>query len=215
METKIFSAITSIMNDVEPIGKNKKNPQQGFMYRGIDDMYNELQPLFTKYKVFIASEVLESQREERTSKNGGLLLWTVLKVKFTFYAEDGSSVSSIMVGEAMDSADKSANKAMSVALKYCLMQLLLIPTEDLKKNDADAHVHEVLPKQNKTNGAPVNNATKQKNGLTEDELFQWQQEMNSCINIDELTVLYNKNKGVVNSEPQIFNMFKERKKQLA
>jgi hypothetical protein len=147
METKnIYKAISSIMNEVEPIGKNKKNQQQGFMYRGIDDMYNELQPLFIKYKVFITSEVLESTREERQSKTGGILLWTILKVKFTFFADDGSNVTSIMVGEAMDSADKSANKSMSVALKYCLMQLLLIPTEELKKDDPDGHIHEPAPK---------------------------------------------------------------------
>jgi len=133
------------MNEVEAIGKNKRNQQQGFQYRGIDDMYNDLQPKFAKHKVFITSKVLESTREERSSKNGGILLWTILKVKFTFYAEDGSSVSSITIGEAMDSGDKGANKAMSVALKYCLMQLLLIPTEELKKEDPDSKVHQPVP----------------------------------------------------------------------
>lgn len=140
----IFNAISNIMNDVEWIGKTQKNQQQGFFYRGIDQIYNDLQPKFAKHRVFITSEVLENNREERASKSGGILLWTVLKVRFCFYTEDGSFISSIMIGEAMDSGDKSANKAMSVALKYCLMQLFLIPTEDLKKNDNDGHTSEPL-----------------------------------------------------------------------
>lgn len=143
----IFQSINAIMAAAEPIGKNKKNVQQGFAYRGIDDMYNELQPLFAKNKVFITSEVLEISREERTTKSGGLLIYTILKVKFTFFAEDGSNVTSIVTGEAMDSGDKGANKALSVALKYCLMQLLLIRTEDLTAADPDGQTHEIQPSQ--------------------------------------------------------------------
>lgn len=146
MSAKIFQAITSMMKEVEPITKSKQNKQQNFMYRGIDDMYNELQPLFVKHGVFITSEVLESEREERQSKSGGLNIWSILKVKFTFYAEDGSNVNSIMKGEAMDSGDKGTNKAMSIALKYCLMQLLLIPTEELKHDDPDATSTQILAK---------------------------------------------------------------------
>jgi len=58
---------------------------------------------------------------------------------------DGSSVESIMIGEAMDSGDKSANKAMSTALKYALMQAFLIPTEELK--DSDNNTYEVKKKE--------------------------------------------------------------------
>jgi len=148
----IYQSLTAIMNEVEAIGKTKKNAQQGFMYRGIDDLYNDLQPKFAKYKVFIASEVLEILREERQTKSGGSLIYTILKVKFTFYAEDGSWVSSIMVGEAMDSGDKGSNKAMSTALKYCLFQLLLIPTEEVKESDPDATAHQVQPKSMQVNG---------------------------------------------------------------
>lgn len=75
-------------------------------------------------------EVLESRREERQTKGGGNLIYTVLKLKVTFYAEDGSNVSAIVQGEGMDSADKSTNKAMSAAYKYALFQLLCIPTEE-------------------------------------------------------------------------------------
>ena len=59
-------------------------------------------------------------------------------MKYTFYANDGSSIISIVVGEGMDSADKSANKALSVAYKYACFQVFCIPTEEMKDPDADA-----------------------------------------------------------------------------
>jgi hypothetical protein len=142
--TPIYEALTAIMADCGAIGKGRRNQQQGYSFRGIDDLYNAIHPLFAKHGVFVTSEVIERHREERQTKHGGLLLYTTLRVKFTFYSSDGSSVSSITEGEAMDSADKSTNKAMSAALKYCLMQMLLIPTEELK--DADAVTPEPAPK---------------------------------------------------------------------
>ena len=48
-------------------------------------------------------------------------------------------------GEAMDSADKATNKAMSAAYKYAAIQAFCIPTEG--DNDADATTHDVAPRQ--------------------------------------------------------------------
>ncbi len=89
--------------------------------------------------------ILSEKREERQTKAGGVMTYTILTIKFTFYAEDGSNFSSIMIGEAADSGDKSSNKAMSTALKYALMQLLLIPTEDEK--DTEFHSPEFVEKK--------------------------------------------------------------------
>jgi hypothetical protein len=136
---QIYQSIANIMTEVSAIGKNNKNAQQGYNFRGIDDLYNAIHPLFARNGVFITSDVVGNNREERTTAKGGLLLYTILRVKFTFYAIDGSSVFSIVEGEAMDSGDKSTNKAMSAALKYALMQMLLIPTEELKDADKDTY----------------------------------------------------------------------------
>lgn len=146
-ETKpgqIFVAIPAILAEIGPIGKDRKNLQQGFMYRGVDDVYNTVNPLLAKHGVFVTSEVLECIREERRSAADKALLYTILKVRFTFYAMDGSNVSSVVMGEGMDSGDKSCNKAMSVAFKYALFQLLCIPTEAV---DPDAESHEVKSKE--------------------------------------------------------------------
>lgn len=133
----IYSAIAAIMEECPAISKKQKNQQQGFMYRGIDVVMNVLQPLMSKHKVFAVPEVLESERQERTTAKGGTLIYTVLKVKYTFYAADGSSVYAVVQGEGMDSADKSSNKAMSVAFKYACFQVFCIPTEEMKDPDAE------------------------------------------------------------------------------
>jgi hypothetical protein len=136
----IYESIAQIMNEVGAIPKSKKNTQgNGFMYRGVDDVMNALQPLLAKYKVFVVPEVLEQSREERQTKSGGNLIYTILRVKYVFYAEDGTNVSATVAGEAMDSGDKSSNKAMSAAFKYALFQTFCIPTEEMRDPDADTY----------------------------------------------------------------------------
>lgn len=142
----IYAKMALILADIDAITKDRTNTQgQTFKYRGIDDIYNELHASFAKHQVFCTTEVLERAQIERQSKSGGALFYTVCRIRFTFWATDGSSVSSITVGEAMDSGDKSTNKAMAVAHKYCLLQAFLVPTEDEK--DPDGQTHEVMPRQ--------------------------------------------------------------------
>lgn len=133
----IYQAITDIMSEGYAITKDKRNAQQGFRYRGIDDVLNTFQPLLAKHHVFVVPEVLDQQRQERTTGKGGSLLYSLLRMRYTFYAEDGSSVSAVVVGEGMDSGDKASNKAMSVAMKYAMFQVFCIPTEEMQDPDAE------------------------------------------------------------------------------
>lgn len=134
----IFESISAVMGEIGAIGKNSRNQQQGFMFRGIDAVMNAINPALTKYKVFIVPEIIEQTREERTTAKGGLLIYSICKVKYTFYAEDGSSVTAVVIGEGMDSGDKATNKAMSIAFKYACFQVFCIPTEEMKDPDADS-----------------------------------------------------------------------------
>ncbi len=133
----IYESIAALMQDIPAVGKEKRNKEQGFLYRGIDDVMNALQPLLSKHKVFIVPEVLEQKREERVTKQGKNLLYSILRVKYTFFAEDGSSVSAVVIGEGMDMADKASNKAMAVAMKYALFQVFCIPTEEMTDPDSE------------------------------------------------------------------------------
>ena len=162
----IYEAICNVMSEIGAIEKSKKNQQQGFMYRGVDDVMNALQPLLVKYKVFIVPEVLEQTREERTTRNGNTVIYSVCKVKYTFYADDGSFVQAVVVGEGMDSGDKATNKAMSIAFKYACFQTFCIPTEDMV--DPDAESHEITPKGQK----PAKTPPKQPNKPTKEQILE-------------------------------------------
>lgn len=136
---KIYEKLVAIMADTKAISKGRKNQQQGFMFRGIDDIMNDLHDIFAKHEVFLLTNVLEYNTTDRLTKSGGTNTFTRAKIEFTFVTIDGSSVSATTVGEAMDSGDKGMNKCMSIALKYALLQMLLIPTEDAKDPDAETH----------------------------------------------------------------------------
>lgn len=134
---QIYARIAAIMKATGSIAKGRKNQQQGFMFRGIDDVMNELHGVFADNEVFILPEVLDYTTESRPTKSGGTNFFVRARIRFRYVTTDGSSVETVNVGEAMDSADKAMNKAMSVALKYSLLQMLLIPTEEPKDPDAE------------------------------------------------------------------------------
>lgn len=145
MEGKlIYEKIPKILASVEAIGKDRTNIQQGYKFRGIDDMYNDLHKYFASEGVFITSKILNSFREERATKSGGVMIYSIIDFEFSFYTTDGSFVTTQQRGEASDSGDKSSNKSASTALKYALMQTLLIPTEEEK--DTENHSPEFVPK---------------------------------------------------------------------
>ncbi len=135
----IYSKIIAVMNDISAIGKTRRNQGQGYNYRGIDEIYNELHDHMAKHGIFTVPIVLDDKVEERTTTKGGLLLYRILKVKYRFFAEDGSHVSAIVTGEGMDSGDKASNKAMTSAHKYALLQVFAIPTEETKDSEHDSH----------------------------------------------------------------------------
>lgn len=135
----IFQKMPLILAEIGAIKKEKSNAQQGFKYRGIDDCYAALQPLLAKHHVFMSALILEKSREERTTKSGGVLAFTSLRMRYRFYAEDGSFVDTEAEGEGMDSGDKSSNKAMAVAHKYAILQAFCIPTEDADDPDRESH----------------------------------------------------------------------------
>lgn len=157
-EQLIYQAINEVMEACGAVGKDMVNhQQQGYKYRGIDAVMNALNPALKKAKVFASPEVLELTREERHTAKGGLLIYSIAKVKYTFYAADGSSVSAIVIGEGMDSGDKSMNKAMSAAYKYALFQVFCIPTEEMVDSEVDSP--QPMPQRNGT--ITIDNPTEQ------------------------------------------------------
>ena len=144
---KVYQAIAAAMAEIakEGIGKNRKNDQQGYKFRGIDDVYNALAPILSKCGLVMLPRVLGREVVERTTAKGNAIFYVTVDVEFDLVcAEDGSKHTVKTFGEAMDTADKATNKAMSAAYKYMAMEVFCIPTEG--DNDADATTHEVKSK---------------------------------------------------------------------
>lgn len=144
----VYQAIAKITGEMskEGISKDRKNQQQGYSFRGIDDVYAAIAPKLAAHGLCILPRVMSREVIERTNAKGNVLFYTTLTVEFDFVSSvDGSKHTVCTIGEAMDSGDKSANKAMSAAYKYAAFQTFCIPTEG--DNDADSTTHNVAPKQ--------------------------------------------------------------------
>jgi hypothetical protein len=139
---QIYAKMSAVMRDVGAIGKDQKNQAQGFKFRGIDQFVNALYPALTRHGVFLSPRSVNYTQElkEVTRSNGkaGVDKHVSLMMEYTFYAEDGSSVTIGPVpAEGLDSGDKATNKALSAALKYALIQTFSIPTEDMAEADLE------------------------------------------------------------------------------
>ena len=142
----IYAAMAAVMAEISAIGKDKKC-QQGasFNYRGIDDVYNAINPLLGKHKIFVLPTALHRASESRTTRNGANMEIVTVEMNYSFCHEDGSHVECRTIGEAMDSGDKATNKAMAIAHKYAILQTFCIPTEDMQ--DPDAEAHQLAPRE--------------------------------------------------------------------
>ena len=156
MSVAVYKAINAVQNDLcaEGITKARKNQAQNYNFRGIDDVYNALSPLLAKHGLCILPRIIARTCDERQTKSGGAMFYVTVEAEFDFVAaSDGSTHVVRTFGEAMDSADKATNKAMSAAYKYAAFQAFAIPTEG--DNDADAHAPQPAPKQHQSGNADL------------------------------------------------------------
>lgn len=144
----VYTAINEISAELAKAGisKDRRNTQgAGFNFRGIDDVLDVLAPLLPKHKLCILPRAISRRQEERQSKSGGALYYTDVLMEYDLVsAVDGSKHTLSMFGEAMDSSDKSTNKAESAAFKYACFQGFCIPVQGTP--DADAETPEAAPK---------------------------------------------------------------------
>ena len=133
----IYSKMLAVKKDIGSVGKDQKNTGQGWKFRGIDQFVNALHPILNKHGVGILPMVVQHSEPKfiTNEKTGKTSKQTQITMKYTFFAEDGSTVDVIMPAEGVDPGDKGTNKAMSAALKYCLIQTFCVPTQDMAEAD--------------------------------------------------------------------------------
>lgn len=141
----IYSSISTCMELIGAVGQNgrmdmetKSGRRVQYSYRKLEDLYNAINPAMRQSGIFMIPTVLEERRTKEGYQNS-----VVLKMKYDFFAQDGSSVTCVVMNEGQDAGDKAYNKAMSACFKYAVSQVFCIPTEADNANDQDAYRPEV------------------------------------------------------------------------
>ena len=126
----IYAKMAAVMADTKAVPKAGYNQAQRFNFRTVDDTVATVNAAMTKHGVTLVPEVLSCTPTTIADDKGRNVTTVHVMVAYTFFAEDGSSVQAVMAGEGRDLGDKATSKALSMALKYALFQVLLIPTGD-------------------------------------------------------------------------------------
>lgn len=140
---KIYEQILKVMEEIKAIGKNRDMMQNGekkWSFRGIEDMYNNIHPLFAKHGILTTCRDIKYEIRYEIAKNKfgeKQVERIIIKVIYRFIAIDGSFIETMSVGEGTDYADKTMGKAMSIADKIALVQMFKIPVKDLVDGDDD------------------------------------------------------------------------------
>lgn len=148
---KIHEAITAVMVDVGAVDKGGNNKMQGFKFRGIDQVVNNVSPSLKKFGVVIAPIASEATYVERTNQKGNAVIDSRVRVTYRWIGPENDFLDVTVVAEARDLADKATAKAMSVAFRTCIIQTLSLPTDEpdpdedyQEANGADMDVLKVI-----------------------------------------------------------------------
>jgi hypothetical protein len=127
----VQAVLIDVMRSVGAVGKSDRNQAQNFSFRGIDAVLNAVSPALREHGVVVLPtlERYEASTVE-VGRNRTSMGHVTVEVTYTFVGPDGDSLACKVPGEAMDSGDKAASKAMSVAFRTALIQALALPTDE-------------------------------------------------------------------------------------
>lgn len=136
-------AIAEVMRRIGAVGKDRTNDDQGFKFRGVDDLMNAAHPAMAAVGlVCLPDSVLDTSTSTRATRSGGTMYEVRVHVRFKFYGPDGSSVQAEAWGEGVDSGDKATSKAHTMAYKTCIYESFHVPTREASQRDPDSTVVE-------------------------------------------------------------------------
>lgn len=135
----VFQLLNKVKSEVGSVGKNQRNDAQKFNFRGVDDVVNAAAPELNKFGVITTPKVLSYTYDTiEVGQYNKKMAHVVLEVEYTFWGPSGDHVTTSVLAESMDSGDKGCPKAMSVAYRIALLQVLNLPTTD-RDPDADSY----------------------------------------------------------------------------
>lgn len=123
-------ALNAVMRQVTEVRKSQRNNHFGFEFRGIEQIMEATAPAFREHGIVgPLPKLLTWKRFEAKEINAKDPI-VIVEVEYTFIGPAGDSVTCVVPGEAKDTI-----KAMSIAERIALIQVLHIPTH---QRDADA-----------------------------------------------------------------------------
>lgn len=136
----IYHALAAAKSAVGAVSKSQRNSIQNFNFRGIDAVVNAVAPVFNEYGIISVPRVNSHVYETvEVGAKKTLMAHAILRVEYFFYGPAGDYIMATVLAEAMDSGDKAVAKAMSVAYRTALLQVLNLPTDE---KDPDESVYE-------------------------------------------------------------------------
>lgn len=138
----LFERLLKISEEVGTVGKNLviKLGSGGYKAVAEVDVIYAVKPLEIKYRIFsypVKHEVVESKELEREITRSGNTYTVIdqfvrVKVLYRFVNVDNPSeyIDIEMLGDGVDSGDKTSGKAQTYADKYALLKGYKIPTGD-------------------------------------------------------------------------------------
>jgi len=144
---KIFSVLPALVADVQAVGKDHTNTFHKYKYRAVDDLMAALHPLLGKHGVSVIPQYTDIQVTPLAGKECRV----TLKLSLNWVASDGSSLTTVTYGEGIDNGDKATYKAMAGAVKYAILQTLMVPTEETRgKQDPESDPGTDEPKRTRS-----------------------------------------------------------------
>lgn len=136
----VTEALCRVMRDLPGIGKDGQAAaaQGGYRYRGIEQITREAQGLFARHGIAFIPRVTSWDVRE-IEVQGKPWTDTTLMVEYAIVGPNDTRLTAAVVGIGRDNSDKGANKAMTQAFKYAMLQALCISDAD---DDADGTTHE-------------------------------------------------------------------------
>lgn len=136
----VVEAITAVKDEVGAVGKDGRNKQQGYNFRGVDAVVNAISRALITHGVVVAPVATSPHHGViEAGQNRTPMSHCTVTVTYRFHGPAGDHIDVMVPGEAMDSGDKATPKAMSVAYRTALLQTLTLPTDE---PDPDSHSYE-------------------------------------------------------------------------
>lgn len=126
----IYAVMSAAMEEVQAVRKESYNDSQRYNFRGIDQVINAVGPIFRKHKIIPVPHACTAHYRDVLTSTGKPSREVTVTAEYRFYGPAGDYIPAIVPGESMDTGDKGTPKAMSVAYRIVLLQMLCIPTDD-------------------------------------------------------------------------------------